>query len=357
VAASRDGRWLAYTANEAGASSLYLAPAARPQKARRIAVPRGVISALLFDRASRRLGVTLSGAASEADVFAVDAPSGKVTRWTSSEVGGLDPATFVTPELIEVPSFDKLKIRAWYYRPSPSWRPARKPLPVVVSLHGGPEGESVASFSPIVQYLVNDLGAAVLAPNVRGSGGFGKKFLALDDGALREGAVKDLGALLDWIATRPELDKTRVAVIGGSYAGYLVLASLIQFGDRLRCGVATAAITNFVTFLARTEDVRRDARRQEYGDERDPRTRDLLLRLSPLPNAAALKQPLFVVHGLNDPRVPVAEVEQLVQTVRRNGAEVWYLLASDEGHGLQKRANLDFYQNAFLAFFERFLLE
>jgi dipeptidyl aminopeptidase/acylaminoacyl peptidase len=354
VAVSRDGRHLAWVANEGGTSGLYLALAAQPQRARKIPLPKGVIGALLFDRQSKRLGLSISGAQFESDVYAVDVASGKLTRWTFSEVGGLDPRSFVEPELVEYPSFDKKKIPAWYYRPK---RPPGKPLPVIISIHGGPEAQAVVSFSAILQYMATELGAAVLAPNVRGSSGYGKSYLLLDNAERREDSVKDIGALLDWIATRPELDKTRVAVIGGSYGGFMVLASMIAYGDRLRCGVDTVGISNFVTFLQNTEDYRRDLRRAEYGDERDPKMKDLLVRISPMTNAARIKKPLFVVQGLNDPRVPISEAEQIVRTVRKNGGTVWYLVARDEGHGFQKKANRDFYQNAFLYFFERYLVE
>jgi dipeptidyl aminopeptidase/acylaminoacyl peptidase len=354
IAVSRDGRWLAWTANEGGTSGLYLAPTARPLKPRKVVIPKGVIGALDFDPKSARLAFSMSGSQFESDVYTVDVAGGKLTRWTFSEVGGLDPASFVAPELVEYPSFDGRKIPAWYYRPP---NPPKTPMPVVISIHGGPEAQSLASFSPTVQYLVNELGAAVLAPNVRGSSGYGKSYLLLDNGEKREDSVKDIGALLDWIATRPELDKARVAVMGGSYGGYMVLASMIHFGERLRCGVETVGISNFVTFLQNTEDYRRDLRRAEYGDERDAKMKQHLLAISPTTKASTIRKPLFVVHGKNDPRVPVSEAEQIVKTVRKAGGATWYLVAKDEGHGFQKKANRDFYQNAVFFFFERFLVD
>ena len=214
----------------------------------------------------------------------------------------------------------------------------------------------MATFSSIAQYWVGELGAAVLFPNVRGSTGYGKSYLQLDNADKREDSVKDLGALLDWIATRPELDATRVAVIGGSYGGYMTLAALTHYSDRLRCGVDVVGISHFVTFLEHTEGYRRDLRRAEYGDERDPQMRALLEKISPLTNAKNIRKPLFVVQGANDPRVPASEAEQIVHTVREGGGDVWYLLAKDEGHGFAKKRNRDAYLAATSLFFETYLL-
>lgn len=349
---SPDGRQLAYAANEGGTSALYLAELRKPEKARRIELPKGVLGSLKFDPAGRHLGITFNGATTPDDAWVLDVRTRRLERWTFSEVGGLDPARFSSPELVDFPSFDGRRIPSWFYAP----RDRSKPAPVIISIHGGPEGQSVANFSPVVQYWVNELGAAVLLPNVRGSTGYGKGYLRLDNADKREDSAKDLGALLDWIATRPELDKSRVAVIGGSYGGYMSLAALTHYSDRLRCGVDMVGISHFVTFLEHTESYRRDLRRAEYGDERDPAMRALLERISPLSNAAQIKRPLFVVQGANDPRVPASEAEQIVRTVRGQGGPVWYLLAKDEGHGFAKKKNRDAYLSATSLFFETYLL-
>ncbi len=352
IALSRDGKQLAYTANEGGRSALYVAGTRGRHQPRRVTVPVGVLFGLSFDPQSKRLAFAASTADTQADVFVLELASQKLTRWTESEVGGLPRQSFVSPELVEYPSFDGKKIPAWYYRP----KQASQPAPVIISIHGGPESQTQASFSSTYQLWLAELGAAVLAPNVRGSSGYGKSYLLLDNGVKREDSVKDIGALLDWIATRPELDKSRVAVIGGSYGGYMTLASLIHFGARLRCGVDVVGISSFVTFLENTEPYRKDLRRAEYGDERDPAMREHLTRISPLGNAAKIVSPLFVAHGLNDPRVPAGEAEQIVKTVRQGGHEVWYLLAKDEGHGFQKKQNREVYTDATVLFFEKFLL-
>jgi dipeptidyl aminopeptidase/acylaminoacyl peptidase len=352
VARSLDGKWLCWVANEGGSSAVYLAPAASVKNAVKLDTPRGVVGGLQFDRAGKRLGFTLSTPQSSSDVFVADVETRVVTRWTFSEVGGLPTQSFVVPELLEFPSFDKRKISAWVYRP----REVKKPVPVIILIHGGPEAQAQVNFEPTVQYWVKELGAAVLVPNVRGSRGYGKTFLTLDDGNKRQDTVKDVGALLDWVGTQADLDKTRVAVYGGSYGGYMVLATMFTYPERIRCGIDVVGISNFVTFLEHTEDYRRDLRRAEYGDERDPAMRAFLDSISPTTNARKIKSPLFVVQGLNDPRVPASEAEQMVKTVRGNGGTVWYLLARDEGHGFQKKRNRDTLMQSATLFWETHLL-
>ncbi len=352
IEVSRDGRRMAYVANEGGASALYVCGTKVGDKAHRIELPEGVVGGLEFDDKGERIAFSLNGATAPDDAYVLEVKSGKATRWTYSEVGGLSTSKFAVPTLVDFPSFDGRRIPAWYYRP----REASKKLPVIINIHGGPEGQSMATFSSVAQYWVAELGAAVLFPNVRGSTGYGKTYLQLDNAEKREDSVKDIGALLDWIATRPELDASRVAVIGGSYGGYMTLAALTHYSDRLRCGVDVVGISHFVTFLEHTEGYRRDLRRVEYGDERDPAMRALLDKISPLTNARNIRKPLFVVQGANDPRVPASEAEQIVKTVREGGGEVWYLLAKDEGHGFAKKRNRDAYLAATSLFFETFLL-
>ena len=282
---------------------------------------------------------------------------GKLTRWTSSEVGGLDTSRFASAELIEYPTFDEVDgeprmIPAWLYKP----QGATGELPVVVSIHGGPEGQARPGFSSTYQMWMDTLGVAVLVPNVRGSAGYGKTYLGLDNGFKREDSVKDIGALLDWIETQPDLDQDRVAVFGGSYGGYMVLASSVHYSDRLRAAVNIVGISNFVTFLENTQDYRRDLRRVEYGDERDPAMRAHLEKISPLNNVNKIDVPMFVVQGENDPRVPVTEADQIVKALRENGKPVWYMNALNEGHGYRRKENRDIYQQATVLFFREHLL-
>ncbi|HYB32811.1 MAG TPA: prolyl oligopeptidase family serine peptidase [Steroidobacteraceae bacterium] len=341
---STDGRYLAYVLNEDGRSHLAVLDTQTHQTLEPVGLPEGRVGNPRFDRAGHRLAMTVDGAASPRDVYVYDVEAATVTRWTRSEAGPIDVSTLVAPELVRYPTWDRVNghprmLSAWVYRP----QHASGPSPVVIDIHGGPESQYRPEWDPFVQFLVNELGYAVVAPNVRGSSGYGKSFLALDNGLLREDALRDIGSLLVWIGAQPTFDRERVAVMGGSYGGYMALASLITYGERLRGGIDLVGISNFVTFLRNTAGYRRDWRRSEYGDERDTATRVFLDRISPLSNASRIKKPLLVVAGMNDPRVPLSESEQLVWRVRSAGGEVWYLVAKDEGHGFVKKGNRDAY--------------
>ncbi len=352
---SRDGAKVAFTVNEDGRSALYLLEE-KGRLRRAAGIPLGVIGEISFPDDAARLAFTLSGPSSPGDAFTLDWKSGKIERWTESETGGLPRESFVEPELIRFPTHDKdgdgaRRLAAYYYAPKTGG-----PHPFVVLIHGGPEAQYQPYFSPTVQYWVNELGIAVLAPNVRGSSGYGKSFLQLDNGFKREDSVKDIGALLDWAAARPELDARRAAVYGGSYGGYMVLASLARYAERLRAGVDVVGISNFVTFLENTKDYRRDLRRVEYGDEREPAMKKFLADISPTALVGKMLSALFVVQGANDPRVPASEAEQIVKAVRANGRPVWYLLAKDEGHGFAKKSNRDLMEQAVTLFWQENLL-
>lgn len=354
---SEDGQKLAYVVNEDGISKVHLMDLQTQQELPLPELPVGLISGLAFSKDGRELGMTLNTPQTPGDAYSIRLATRELVRWTFSEVGGLKAENFVTPRLIHYPTFDTVQgtprmIPAFYYKP----RRATGKTPVIISIHGGPEGQERPGFNATYQYLVNELGIAVLAPNVRGSSGYGKTYLALDNGYQREDSVRDIGALLDWIAGQPELDANRIGVTGGSYGGYMTLAVMFHYNDRLRAGVESVGISNFVTFLESTQAYRRDLRRVEYGDERDPKMREFLIRISPLTNAHKITKPLMVVQGLNDPRVPATESEQIVGTVRQNGGTVWYLAAKDEGHGFRKKPNRDYYLNAMSLFWEEFLL-
>jgi dipeptidyl aminopeptidase/acylaminoacyl peptidase len=357
---AEDGRHLAYVTNEDGIGRLHLL--ALPSH-RELAVPEpplGVIAQLAFSPDGRRLAFAVNGAASPSDAYVVDLERGLLERWTRSEVGGLDAARFVTPALIRYPTFDTVdgqprSIPAFYYRPA-GIPPGRR-VPVVINIHGGPEAQAFPTFNPTAQFLVNELGIALLVPNVRGSSGYGRSYLALDNVARREDAVRDIGALLDWVGRQPELDPARVGVQGGSYGGYMTLASLVHFPERIRAGVSVVGISHFGTFLRNTETYRRDLRRVEYGDERDPEVAALFERISPLNHAGRIGSRLFVAQGRNDPRVPWTEAEQIVKAVRANGQPVWYLLFNDEGHGFRRKTNTDYFGAATMLFWQQQLLD
>ena len=361
LALSEDGKRGAFVVNEGGISKLYLFNPQSLTYWRVDQIPIGLIGGLEFSPDARRLAMTLNTARSPSDVYSLELgegalQAGELVRWTRSEVGGLDTDSFIEPELVEYRTFDTANgaprmIPAFVYKPS-----SPGPHPVVISIHGGPEGQYRPSFNSLFQLLLNDLEVAVIAPNVRGSTGYGKEYVRLDNGMLREDSVRDIGTLLSWIANQPDLDHERVAVYGGSYGGYMVLASLVHYSDRLRAGVDIVGISNFVTFLENTQSYRRDLRRVEYGDERDPEMREFLEKISPNRHAEKITAPLFVAQGANDPRVPVTESEQIVRDVRASGHDVWYMNALNEGHGFRKKENRDLYQEIVVLFLETHLL-
>lgn len=351
---SHDGKTLAFVSNEDGIAQLRLLDTRTRQISKLTDLPIGQISRLAFSPDDTQLALTLATARAPGEVYTLRLQQPlQLQRWTYSEVGGLDTDGFADAQLIHYPSFDGRKIPAFYYHP-PHLKGQK--VPVVIQIHGGPEGQYRPGFSSRMQYWLNELGIAVIAPNVRGSSGYGKEYISLDNGYLREDSVKDIGALLDWIETQPQLDKDRVAVYGGSYGGYMVLASLIHYGKRLRAGVDSVGISNFVTFLNNTKAYRRDLRRVEYGDERDPKMRAFLEKISPTTQAAKIQSPLLVVQGLNDPRVPASEAEQIAKAVAAQGTPVWFLMAKDEGHGFSKKENSDYLEYVIAEFWKTHLL-
>lgn len=331
-----------FSLNADGASRVFLlAEGAKGKLTRReLQLPLGIVSSLEFSPDGRQLGFTLARADAPADAYSLELATDRLTRWTYSEVGGLNPESFTKPTAIRYPSFDGKQIPAWYYKPQTAAPEAK--APVLIVIHGGPEGQSQPFFSGATQFYVNEMGMAVILPNVRGSSGYGKTYLKLDNAEKREDSVKDIGALLDWIKTQPDLDASRVAVSGGSYGGYMVLASLVHFGDRIKAGIDIVGIANFITFLETTASYRQDLRRVEYGDERDPAMRKVFERISPANHAEKIRSALLVAHGKNDPRVPFGEAEQIAARVRAQGKPVWTVFADNEGHGFAKKDNADY---------------
>ena len=353
---SADGKHLAFSTNEDGIGKLHVITLPGHQPVALPELPVGVIGNFGFSPDGQRLAVTLNSATSPSDVHVVELADARLVQWTASEVGGLDVSRFRAPTLVRYETFDQVDgkprtIPAFYYRPA-----GNGPFPVVINIHGGPEAQSLPSFNPTIQFMLEELKVAVLVPNVRGSAGYGKDYLQLDNGMLREDSVKDIGALLDWIAKQPELDANRVGVSGGSYGGYMVLASMTHYNERIRAGIDVVGISDFGTFLANTESYRRDLRRAEYGDERIPEMKAFHDRIAPLNNAHKITRPLFVAQGLNDPRVPWTEAEQIVKAVRGNGGDVWYLLFKDEGHGFRKKTNADYFGAASVLFWQQHLI-
>jgi dipeptidyl aminopeptidase/acylaminoacyl peptidase len=351
---SKDGRYIAYIVNEDARGVLHLMDASTRKDVGTPALPPGTVTGVKWHRNGKDLGFTVASSRTPSDVYSLDVRSGKVDRWTSSETGGVDTSDFREAEIIHWKGFDGLTISGLYYRP-----PGRftGPRPVIVNIHGGPESQARPGYLGSNNYLINELGVAMIYPNVRGSSGYGKTFLSLDNGMKREDSVKDIGVLLDWIATQRDLDASRVMVMGGSYGGYMTLASMTHYNDRLRCAIDVVGISNWVSFLEHTEAYRRDLRRVEYGDERDPKMRDFLATISPRANAKNFTKPMMIVAGKNDPRVPFTEGEQMAAAIKSNGGTVSYLLADDEGHGYVKKANRDFQFFSTVVFIQKFLLE
>jgi len=355
-ALSRDGKALAFVTNEDGLAKLHLLDTAtdRERPVELAGLGPGEIDGLEWHANNHDLAFNFSSARSPADAYSLDTATGKVERWTESETGGLDASVFSEPELVHWKSFDGKTISGFLYKPPPRFA---GPRPVIVNIHGGPESQYRPGFIGRSNYCLNELGAAILFPNVRGSTGYGKTFLKLDNGLLREDSVKDVGALLEWTKTRPDLDADRIMVTGGSYGGYMTLAVAMHYADRIRCALDVVGVSNFITFMEKTEAYRRDLRRVEYGDERDPKMREFFTRIAAVNNVDKITKPLFIVAGQNDPRVPSREGEQMVAALKQNGRPVWWLMARDEGHGFAKKKNQDFQFYATIAFMKAHLLE
>ncbi|MDX2416407.1 MAG: alpha/beta fold hydrolase [Xanthomonadales bacterium] len=358
---SPDRKRGAFVANEGGISRLYMFDPERLIYKRVGKIPMGLVSDLKFSPNSKKLGMTLNSARNPNEAFVLGLKrkplaAGNLTRWTFSETGGLDTDKFSEPIAVSflssVEKLDKeIAVPAFAYLP-----PGKGPFPVIIHVHGGPENQFRPRFNSDFQLWIDQLGVAVIAPNIRGSLGYGSYFITMDDGYNREASVEDIGALLDWIAQQPQLDKDRVAIIGASYGGYVALASAAHYSDRLRAAVDRVGISNFVTFLENTQDYRRVLRRVEYGDERDPEMRAFLEKISPLNNVDKIKIPLFVQQGSNDPIVPKSESDQMVKALRERGQTVWYMNALNEGHGYGRRENRDLFEQATFLFLQRYLL-
>jgi len=349
---SHDGKMIAFVANEDGVGKLHLLDTASGKEKAVPKLPVGLIDDIQWHRNGRDLGLVLDSARAQSDCYSLDMATGKVERWTTSE-SAMNTSDFPEAELVHWKSFDGKMISGFLYRPPAKFTGKR---PVLVDIHGGPEGQSHPGFLGRLNYFVNEKGIAVIFPNVRGSTGYGKTFSLLDNGFLREDTYKDINALFDWIATRADLDPDRVAVMGGSYGGHMTLAVSTFYSDRIRCSIDVVGISNLVTFLEHTEAYRRDLRRVEYGDERDPKMREFLEKIAPMNNIEKIRKPMFVIAGKNDPRVPVSESDQIVAALKKQGTPVWYLMARGEGHGFKKKQNQDFQFYAEILFLEKFLL-
>ncbi|HWP81711.1 MAG TPA: prolyl oligopeptidase family serine peptidase [Bacteroidota bacterium] len=351
---SPDGTMIAFVTNEDGIGVLRILDTQTGKELPAPKLPNGVIGGISWHPQIVELAFTLSTAKSPSDVYSYNPKTGTVERWTFSETGGILTDNFPEAQLIKWKSFDGKMISGFLYRPPSRFTGKR---PVIVNIHGGPESQARPGFLARNNYYLNEMGIAMIFPNIRGSSGYGKTFLKLDNGFLREDSYKDLAALLDWIKQQPDLDGDRILVTGGSYGGHATLAVATFYSDKIRCAVDVVGMSNLVTFLQNTESYRRDLRRVEYGDERDPKMKAYLEKIAPLNNVEKVKKPLFVIQGKNDPRVPWTESEQIVKSLKARSVPVWYLLANDEGHGFAKKKNQDYQFYTTVMFIQKFLLD
>ena len=341
----------AITINRDGRSEIQIIDTRSGERLLSPDLPSGIVDGIGFNSNGESIGFTLDAAISPTNAWSMNVITGALTQWTSSEGSDLDMSGFIDPEHVHFPSFDGLDIPAFVYRPADEG-----PHPVLIYIHGGPEAQFQPRYSSNFQFWATELGVAIIAPNIRGSSGYGSSYITLDNGYKREDAIRDIGSLLDWIEDEPNLRSDRVLVYGSSYGGYAALASLIQYNDRLAGGIDVSGISNFVTFLENTDGYRRNMRRAEYGDERDPEMRDFLNSIAPVNRSSNISKPLFIIQGARDPRVPISEAEQMLAAVKDNGGVTWYLLASDEGHVFRRRENQDFQFQAIALFIEHTLL-
>ncbi len=350
---SYDGKMIAFAVNEDGFGKLYLMNTSTGKYWAPKDIPKGEVFGLDWHKNCRDLAFQVQSARTPTDVFSLDTKTNKVERWTESETGTVVAANFSEPELIKWKTFDKKEISGFYYKPNARFTGKR---PVIIVIHGGPEGQSRPGYLGRLNYYLNELGVALIFPNVRGSSGYGKSFLKLDNGFNRVDSYKDIDALFDWVAKQKDLDASKLMVTGGSYGGHMTLAISTFYPERITCAVDVVGMSNLVTFLEHTQEYRRDLRRVEYGDERDSRMREFLESIAPLNKVGKIEKPLFVVQGENDPRVPASEARQIVDATKRKGVPIWYLSAKDEGHGFAKKKNSDFQFYSTVMFVQKYLL-
>ena len=334
--------------NVAGRSELAFVDLATQRSTPGPTLPAEIASGLAFSRDGRKLALSASGATAPSDIWVLERSSEKLRQITRSPHAGVDLASLVRPSLVHFKAHDGLDLSGWLYRPAGQAAPG----PVVLSFHGGPEGQERPAFRSDYQALVAR-GIAVLAPNVRGSSGFGKRFVNLDNAALRRDGVRDIEACVDYVVKAGIADPRRIGIMGGSYGGYMVMAGLTRYPDAFAAGANLFGVVNFATFFAHTEPWMAAISKVEYGD---PDTqKDLLRELSPIHEVDRVKAPTIVLHGANDTNVPVVEAEQVVESLKKRGVPVEYVLFPDEGHGWRKTHNRIRSTVAIVRWFDRHL--
>ena len=345
---NEQGTSIALVWNIAGRSELNFYDTATGKMVPGPKMPSEIVGGLDFSNDGRRLAMAISGASSPADIWVLDMSSKQFTQLTQSPHAGIDLSKLIRPELVRYKAHDGLELSGWLYRP----KGVTGAGPVVLSFHGGPEGQERPGFNSMYQALVSR-GIAVFAPNVRGSSGFGKKFVNLDNGALRENGVKDIKASVDYLVSAGVADPKRIGIVGGSYGGYMVMAGLTEFPDMFAAGADLFGVVNFETFFKNTQPWMAAISKIEYGDP--DKEADMLRRLSPLTNIDRVKAPTIVLHGANDTNVPVIEAEQVVENLKKRNVPVEYVLFPDEGHGWRKTPNRIRSTVSIVKFFEKYL--
>jgi len=356
IALSENKKSLLFTVNENGNSTLYRMDLSDFTYKRATNLPEGFIRNLKSNRHGNKAAFNFYGSTFKRKVYTYDFDKNQLDQWINKKGSKKEEPEFIPAIKVNIPAYDAQKqhtysIPAFYYAPKTTGK-----SPVYIDIHGGPEYQALPQFNKWYQYLVQELGITVLVPNIRGSNGYGKSFMKADDTTQRENAVKDIGILLNWIAAQPQFDQERIALFGESYGGYIVLASLAQYSNKIRCGIDVVGISNFITYLEKTADYRKDLRRVEFGDERLPEIRSFLENSSPVTNAHKISSPLFIIQGYNDPRVNYTVSEHMVSRLQSQQKTVWYLGAKDEGHGFRKSGNRNYQKNAEILFLKTFLL-
>jgi dipeptidyl aminopeptidase/acylaminoacyl peptidase len=345
---NEQGTSIALVWNIAGRSELNFYDIATGKMVPGPKLPSEIVGGLDFSDDGRRLAMAISGASSPADIWVLDISSKQLTQLTQSPHAGVDLSKLVRPELVRYKAHDGLELSGWLYRPKGMTAAG----PIVLSFHGGPEGQERPGFNGMYQALVAR-GIAVFAPNVRGSSGFGKKFVNLDNGALRENGVKDIRASVDYVVSAGVADPKRIGIVGGSYGGYMVMAGLTEYPDMFAAGADLFGVVNFETFFKNTQPWMAAISKIEYGDP--DKEADMLRRLSPLTRIDRVKAPTIVLHGANDTNVPVIEAEQVVENLKKRNVPVEYVLFPDEGHGWRKTPNRIRSTVSIVKFFEKYL--
>ncbi|PYP87229.1 MAG: peptidase S9, prolyl oligopeptidase [Blastocatellia bacterium AA13] len=350
---SPDGKTIAFATNENGISRLRLLDAKTGKERPAPQPPKGIVSNFEWSGNSVDLAFNFRSALTPNDVYSLNIESSKLEQRYHGFTGSVDLGKLPEPQSVTWKSFDGRIITGFLHRPPASFSGKR---PVLIDIHGGPEEQYRPEFGYYHNYFLNELGIAEIFPNVRGSTGYGKSFHRLDDRMLRADACKDIGALLDWVKTQPDLDADRVIIRGASYGGYLSLSAAVSYGDRIRAAISDSGPSSLISFIENTAGWRRDIQRHEYGDERDPKIREFMERTAPVNSAGKIKKPLLIIQGQNDPRVPAGEAQQMLTAIKTNKTSAWYLLAKNEGHDWKKRANQEFRLCAMALFVEEYLL-